>query len=249
MFEVVSQITYPMYEYINTEIFKNNNVIGCINGHTIPIGRHANIMKNPMWIILEENEEIFLMYCEPNKIVKLCRNAYIKIKEYENEHEQQNKLTWYIGTNGYVSSHIPKSNTSLYMHQIIMKCFGNGRGTSIISVDHIDRNPLNNSINNLRLATREEQENNSSGIMTNTKRNRQKIARPLPDGITQDMLKKYVVYYFNIYNKNTNKSREYFRVECHPKSQKTWETTKSGKVSIFEKLKQANLMVEKLDNM
>jgi hypothetical protein len=62
------------------------------------------------------------------------------------------------------------------------------------------------------------------------------------------MLKKYVVYYFNIYDKKNNKSREYFRVEGHPKLKgKCWETSKSAKVSIFEKLNQANTYVDNLN--
>jgi hypothetical protein len=130
-----------------------------------------------------------------------------------------------------------------------MNCYGNGCGTSVISVDHIDRNKLNNSIENLRLATFIEQQQNTKGILPNTKRERQSNARKLPEGINQDMLKKYVVYYYNVYNKEKNKSREYFRVEGHPKLHKVWETTKSGKVSIFEKLETANKKVEELDKL
>jgi inner membrane protein involved in colicin E2 resistance len=62
------------------------------------------------------------------------------------------------------------------------------------------------------------------------------------------MLRKYVVYYHNVYNKEKNLSREYFRVEKHPKLEKIWETTKSEKVSIMEKLQQANKIVDDLEN-
>lgn len=40
------------------------------------------------------------------------------------------------------------------MHQIIMNCYGNGKGTKQISVDNIDQNPLNNCYSNLRIANR-----------------------------------------------------------------------------------------------
>jgi hypothetical protein len=62
------------------------------------------------------------------------------------------------------------------------------------------------------------------------------------------MMRKYVVYYHNVYNKEKNLSREYFRVEKHPKMEKIWETTKSEKVSIMEKLQQANKVVDDLEN-
>lgn len=233
-----------MYSHIHDRITANYNVLEYIKGHVTNIGRYAGIMKNPLWRIKEHNEkEYIIMYCEPDTLVKLCKISYQKIIDYEGELDK--KLTWYMGKNGYISAHI--GNTCYYIHQIIMDCFGNGRGTSQISVDHIDRDPLNNSIENLRLANRKEQEQNSKGIMQNTKRERQSIARQLPEGITQDMLRKYVVYYYNIYNKEKNKSREYFRVEGHPKQIKCWETSKSGKITIFEKLTSANNKVEELD--
>ena len=32
-----------------------------------------------------------------------------------------------------------------------MECYGNGKGTKSISVDHIDQNPLNNRIENIMI--------------------------------------------------------------------------------------------------
>jgi hypothetical protein len=140
------------------------------------------------------------------------------------------------------------SNSSLFIHQIVTSCHGNGKGTKNISVDHIDRNPLNNTFDNLRIATRQEQENNCKGIMDGTKRERKTSAKPLPEGLTQDMMKKYVVYYHEWLNKEHTKQREFFKVEKHPKLDKPWTTTKSEKVSIQEKLKKANKVVEELEN-
>jgi len=39
-----------------------------------------------------------------------------------------------------------------------MNCYGNGRGTANISVDHVDRDKMNNTMDNLRLATLIEQQ-------------------------------------------------------------------------------------------
>ena len=128
-----------------------------------------------------------------------------------------------------------------------MNCYGNGQGTKNVSVDHIDRDPLNNRIENLRIATRTEQEQNSKGIAVGTKRARKHNAKPLPEGITQEMMRKYVGYYHEVVDKEQNKTREYFKVEKHPKLEKIWIGTKSNKISIFEKLRMVNKVVDDLD--
>lgn len=84
--------------------------------------------------------------------------------------------------------------------------------------------------------------------MPNTKRIRQRNARELPDGITQDMLKKYVIYYVGYLSADRTKWRDFFMVEGHPAMRgKTWTTTKSMKVSTHQKLMDANKVVEDLD--
>jgi len=62
------------------------------------------------------------------------------------------------------------------------------------------------------------------------------------------MLRKYVVYYSEIYDKKTGKMREFFKVEKHPKLQKHWMSSKSCKVTTLEKLEQANTVVDNLEN-
>jgi hypothetical protein len=95
-------------------------------------------------------------------------------------------------------------SNNLYIHQIITGCYGNGKGTKNISVDHIDQDPLNNSLENLRIATREEQEKNSKGIKEGTKRERSS-KKDLPDGISYEMFKKYVYYNREFYDKEKKK--------------------------------------------
>ena len=235
----------PYHKYHN-EIEKKHKIIKYITGHTNRIGISANQMKNPLWIVEENGQNIILMYCEKNTIVKLCEKSYNEILDFEERINE--KLTWYLQQNGYVCTTIPKDGGTIFIHQVITGCYGNGKGTADISVDHIDRNPLNNTYGNLRTATQKMQQLNSIGIMPGTKKERQQKARPLPEGIQQSMTRKYVVYYYNVYNKEKNLSREYFRVEGHPKLEKIWETTKSEKVSILEKLRQANKVVDDLEN-
>lgn len=223
-------------EYIE----QNYKIIEYIEGHYKHIGRDSGIMKNPMWKI--ENG-IILMYCETNVICKLCQESYNRILQFEQIQLKGKKLTWFCTTNGYIAS-----SNKLFMHQIITGCYGNGKGTSNISVDHIDRDTLNNTWNNLMIATREEQEQNSKGIMPNTKRARKTSAKQLPEGLTQDMMKKYVVYYHEFLNAEKTRSREFFKIEKHPKLEKIWIGTKSNAVSIQDKLIQANKMIDNIEN-
>ena len=233
------------HEY-NKIISKDYNVVSYQNGHFQDNGNSAYTMKNPLWIIKENNKDYILMYCETNTICKLCPISYKKILDFEKEFNDNKKLTFYINETDYILSHYKKSG--IYIHQIITGCFGNGKGTKNISVDHIDQDPLNNSWENLRIANRKEQENNCKGIKKDTKRERKNSAQPLPDGITQDMLKKYVVYYKECYNKEKNLFREFFKIEKHPNLDKPWIGTKTNKISIKEKLKIANKIIDDLDN-
>lgn len=83
----------------------------------------------------------------------------------------------------------------------------------------------------------------------NDKRERKHTAQMLPPGITQSMMKKYVVYYREFVNLKNGKRvpREYFKVESHPKLLRPWVSSKSGKISLHEKLDSANQVVLDLE--
>jgi len=232
-----------IYHWYHKNIAEKYEVIEYFNGHYLTMGQDANIMKNPIWKVKENDKEYLLMYCEKDTLCKLCVESYKKILDFEIDKNDGKKITWYKHQNGYILCSI-----NLYIHQIITNCYGNGAGTKIVSVDHIDQNPLNNTLENLRIATRKEQEQNSKGIKQGTKRERKTSAKDLPEGITQDMLKKYVVYYQEWLNKEHTREREYFKVEKHPKLDKIWIGKKSNKISIQEKLEQANKIVDDLEN-
>jgi dTDP-4-dehydrorhamnose 3,5-epimerase-like enzyme len=78
------------------------------------------------------------------------------------------------------------------------------------------------------------------------KRARKHNAVVLPEGITQQMMRQYVYYCSEYYDKSHTKKREYFRVD-HPLLGRYWATTKSNKVSIKDKLTQANNVVDELE--
>lgn len=234
---------------IMKELLKKYELIDFIDFHINNKGRCSKQIKNPMWKVKKNNKTFYVMYCEKNKLVELCEKSINIIKKFQEKNNNNLRLTFHSTGNGYISSTDTYQKKRLYIHQIIMNCYGNGRGTKTISVDHIDRNPLNNQYENLRIATRKEQENNSKGIMTGTKRARNKNAKKLPDGLTQEMLPKYVVYYHECYDKKNNKYREFLKIEStHPKLDKPWTTTKSNKKTIFEKLTDVKQKLYELEN-
>lgn len=129
---------------------------------------------------------------------------------------------------GYIRATINYEN--VYLHHIIMSRMGIPKPGDGYSIDHINRDKLDNRRENLRWASQSEQNANTG------KRSRKHNARPLPDGITQDMLPKYVVYYKECYNKEKNLYREFFKVEKHPELDKPIIGSKSNKLTIQEKL-------------
>ena len=228
-----------IYHFYHKIIMEKYNVIEYITGHYLTLGQDAGIMKNPLWKIIENDKEYLLMYCEKDTVCKLSFDSYQKILDYEKNIDK--KLTWYKHQNGYILCSL-----NIYIHQIITGCYGNGKGTKNISVDHIDRNPLNNTLDNLRIATQEEQQNNTKGILPGTLKERSS-KKDLPEGISYDMFKKYVYYNREFYDKDKKKERDFFRVE-HPKLNKPWSTSKSNKISIQGKLNKANKVVDDLEN-
>jgi hypothetical protein len=230
---------FPIY---NKTILENYETSEYIQGHSSNMGHEANVMKNPLWKIQENGKEYLLMYCEKDTLCKLCPVSYQKILDYELNENNGKKITWFKSQNGYIMG-----SNNMYIHQIITDCYGNGKGTKNISVDHIDRDPLNNSWENLRIATREQQEQNSKGISEGTKRARKANAKPLPEGITTENMRKYVVYYHEWLNPEKTRSREFFKIEKNPKLEKTWIGTKSNKVTIQDKLAEANAYADELN--
>lgn len=235
-----------LYHHYHSIISENYTILEYIPGHVNTMGRYANCMKNPVWKVLIGEKEYYLMYCETNCLCKLCPESYKIIKNYHRDIGKN--VTWSKCSTGYIQSHNSHNDKSYFIHQIIMDCYGNGKGTKTISVDHIDRDPLNNSLENLRLASDETQQQNKKGSLPGTKRERKNNAIDLPNGITQDMMRKYVVYYHEWLDKDKGRDREFFKVESHPKLKDVWFSSKSNKISIQEKLNQANKIVDDLEN-
>jgi hypothetical protein len=178
---------------------------------------------------------------------------YVEIKCNNSEHifkisnEDNDSIllgyTWYFWKGGkkgggYICSRPPKSDRTIYLHHLIMERTGIPKPTPNHSIDHINRDKLDNRRSNLRWATQSEQNENTG------KRNRKYNAKPLPEGITHDMLPKYVVYYEECYNKEKDLHRNYFKIEKHPDHPKIIIGSKSNKLTIHEKLEQIKQKLE-----
>jgi hypothetical protein len=114
------------------------------------------------------------------------------------------------------------------------------------TVDHINRETLDNRAENLRWLSQANQNRNTD------KRNRKVNARPLPDDITGP-LPKYVTW--NITHEKTSSEklleRKFFRVEKHPAqpAKKIWSSSKSAKLTNQEKLNQALAELARLNKL
>ena len=237
---------------INLFFEENNNllILKEYSGKIQNTGKDAKLQieKNKHWIVknIENSNEFVILHCNKNFFSYIDIDTIDIINKFS--------TSWYVDIQGYVTTNLTKHSNPLdnfkingksspiHLHAILMNHFGYGRGQE--SVDHINRNKLDNRLCNLRLATQSEQNQNTD------KRNRKYNARSLPDGIEHKDLPKYVVYYVDFEkDKDGNQimKRDFFKIEKHPKLDKPWTSTKSKKISILDKLEEAKNKIEELN--
>jgi hypothetical protein len=162
-------------------------------------------------------------------VAKIFRNNEPIIFIFDKEDEEKVKSHyWHCTSAGYISSsiYIDGKEKQLLLHRLLMNVpHFPGKGAKE-TIDHINRNPLDNRKENLRILTQTNQ---------NINRNKYKRAVQLPEGctISPDELPKHIWYV-----KSNGGHGDRFAIELKTENI-VWKTTSSKQVSLYEKLEEA----------
>ena len=204
-------------------------------------GSCAGEYRNMYWKVKDKNNNIYyIIHIKDDIYTKISINDINKVLNFKNI-----RPIWRLFNNGYVccTININKKQKVYYLHQVIMDVHDEDLTNYERTVDHINQDKLDNRYENLRLTNMSIQNSNRDKV------ERRVDAIELPEGILQQDIPKYIVYRKEILDKNTQKFREYFYISNHPTFKEHWASSKSQKVNIKEKLKQAKLKIQEIDGI
>jgi hypothetical protein len=152
------------------------------------------------------------------------------------DYEKVMARSWHISSVGYIVSYYPTENgiKQLLLHNFVLnRITFPGKGAAE-SVDHINRNPLDNRKENLRIVSQTEQNLNQK------KKPRNVVQLPENCGIEPNEIPKHIWYI-----KPNGGHGDRFAIEFKTENL-VWKSSSSKKISLTEKLNQAK---EKLDEL
>ena len=160
-------------------------------------------------------------------------NNDIKFVFDKDEYDKIKDRAWHLASGKYISSAImdDSKRKELYLHNIVMNRINfTGKGTTE-SVDHINRNGLDNRKENLRIVSQSEQ---------NLNQNKKKRNITLPEGceISVDDIPKHVWYI-----KANGLHGDRFGIDFKTENIK-WKTSSSKKISLKDKLAEAKIKLQ-----
>ena len=223
----------------------SGNIIKSFNGHIIKQGSLAGEIRNKYYLIEKNKERYYEMETESGNTFIFSIEDLDKVL-YKNK-DKKNYITWYLQKHvGYITANI--NGKYIYLHQLIMGHIGNGKGQD--SIDHINRNKLDNRRDNLRITNQSIQNQNCG------KRSRKKNAKPLPvelvnwliENRNTDNLPKFIGYYSEF--KGDKMIKEFFKVEKHAAIEKPWVSPKGLlSISIIEKFIKTEEKLNELNSL
>ena len=219
----------------NYEILKDGT------SHLIKEGACAGEYRNMYWKVKDKDDNTYYMiHIKDNIYTKISKRDINKVLNFKDI-----RPVWRLFTNGYIccTININSKQKVYYLHQLIMDVHDENLTNFEKTVDHINRDKLDNRQDNLRLVNMSIQNANRD------KATRRCDAIDLPEGIKQEDIPKHIVYRKEILDKDTGKFREYFYTCNHPNFSDNWSSSKSQKINIKEKLKQAKLKIQEIEGL
>lgn len=220
-------------------------------GHYKERGKSAKTELNTIFVINDDkNDEYCVMFCNPNDLTLFSKEDLNTVMFDTNG----DRITWSKNnTLGYIMSSVLSNGKRLFLHQVIMNHYGNGKGQD--SIDHINQNKLDNRRENLRITTQSVQ-NENRGKKARMSNACKEIPEVVLDYIQQihnhRKLPKFVEY--NLESRNDKVVKEFFTIsKNHPVLKffnlSAIKTTQGLKVSVLDKYKQVEKGVNKLNDM
>jgi hypothetical protein len=227
-------ITYNNKYYNNFILPPEYELIEAGTSILILASSKANQYRNMYWKVKDNNNDIYyLMHIKNDIYTKISIediNIILNFNEKRNIwyiHKNRKNQYTYIGTNN--------NGTQYYLHQIILGVHNTILKDTRMSVDHINRDKLDNRRDNLRLTDWSTQNSNKD-----MQEDRCDKVHEWPVGTKRVKYLQYRPDYAD--------NREYYYID-HPKLNGIYETSKSNKITYMSKYNDALNKLEYLNSL